>query len=430
MGDGPTNEDTRMNAHQPSTLRPTRRAISLGMVGVVMLAIGCTGSETDRSTSIDELPQLVFEEELRLGSVDDPVVGFTSIGDVWVSPAGELWLAERRAREIRVYDHEGALLRTYGRQGDGPGEFQSVGDFGLVGDTLWVSDGSLSRTTLFSLDGDVLETVTARVEIPVTDDFMGRPVTVNLFAHALRPDGLIGSTFVRMVRPNLPDSVVQVPQVVFNRQGEVVDTVEMVETTVSRRAEVIEYENGSSMIYHEPPAFDSGTSALELDNGAFALHWSALDGLGQGRILASLVAPTGDTTFLQRIQYDPRPVTGEYLDSLARRRTRSGLSRRDSLKLFDAARTALQRPDHHRPLGFPIAIGEGSLWTQLDPDDPATNQWLVFLEKERAIGTVALPVGAFPMWGDGTFVWVRENDEFDVPWLVRYRIGAPTRSQN
>lgn len=33
-----------------------------------------------------------------------------------------------------------------------------------------------------------------------------------------------------------------------------------------------------------------------------------------------------------------------------------------------------------------------------------------------------LPGSSRPLWGRGDTLWVAEPDEFDVPWLVRYRI--------
>ena len=65
-------------------------------------------------------------------------------------PAGR---TTARFHFVVEYDRQGQLVRTIGRQGDGPGEFRSPHRLGLVGDTLWVSDDSHRRLSFFGIDG-------------------------------------------------------------------------------------------------------------------------------------------------------------------------------------------------------------------------------------------------------------------------------------
>lgn len=55
--------------------------------------------------------------------------------------------------EVLVFSPVGEYLRTIGRQGPGPGEYQDPNYLGLLGDTLVVSDGTGLRADLFELDG-------------------------------------------------------------------------------------------------------------------------------------------------------------------------------------------------------------------------------------------------------------------------------------
>jgi hypothetical protein len=134
--------------------------------------------------------------------------------------------------------------------------------------------------------------------------------------------------------------------------------------------------------------------------------------------------PGGDTLFQKALRYDPRPVSSRYLDSLAASRAR-GPNVRDSLRFFDAYRSAIQFPEHHRPVRPPITVGSGAVWTKLDPDDQDANRWLFFLDREQVLGVLDLPAGATIRWTDGDDIWLSEPDAFDVPWLVRYRIVTP-----
>jgi hypothetical protein len=242
-----------------------------------------------------------------------------------------------------------------------------------------------------------------------------------VFPNKLRPDGFIESIFVRAIRANLPDSMADVPRVLFDRSGNVVDTLEMVETQVSRTANALQIGRATYYVYPDPPAIDSGTYEVALDSGSFAVHWSVGGEPALGSLTTSRRRANGDST-VTTLQYDPRPVTDSYRDSLAASRVRGRLSRSDSLALFEAYRSAQQLPPHHRPLRPPFAVGEATLWTRLDPDDAASNRWLVHRMDGGVWGTITLPAGAFPRWSRGETVWMAERDAFDVPWLVRYRM--------
>jgi hypothetical protein len=220
-----------------------------------------------------------------------------------------------------------------------------------------------------------------------------------------------------------------VPRVLFDRSGNVVDTLEMVRTLVSRPAKVVEFENRRSFVYLEPPARDSGTYQVDLEPGSFLVHWSVEGDPARGSLVAVRVGEGGDTTRTARLEYGARAVTDHYRDSLAASRVRGRLSTSDSLRLFEAYRSAQQLPPHHRPIWPPFVVGEaareGTLWTKLDPDDPGANRWLVFRQDGEPWGTLSLPMGDFPRWSGRDQLWIMERDDFDVPWLVRYRVTTP-----
>ena len=51
---------------------------------------------------------------------------FGSVTSVALGPGGEIFVADGRNREVRVFGLDGAHRRTFGREGEGPGEFQSL----------------------------------------------------------------------------------------------------------------------------------------------------------------------------------------------------------------------------------------------------------------------------------------------------------------
>jgi hypothetical protein len=109
---------------------------------------GCAGTE-DVPTAVvqsEELVRLVLEEDLWIGSRDDPRIGFSNIGTVALAGDGSLVVLERTDRQVRMYDPDsGDLVRAWGRGGSGPGEFQAPSWMGASGDTVWVGDMGLGR---------------------------------------------------------------------------------------------------------------------------------------------------------------------------------------------------------------------------------------------------------------------------------------------
>ena len=72
-------------------------------------------------------------------------------GDLEVGPNGDIYTFHGQEHNIRVHSAEGRLIRTIGRQGEGPGEFKGSGRMGILGDSLWVLDFGTYRYSFFRL---------------------------------------------------------------------------------------------------------------------------------------------------------------------------------------------------------------------------------------------------------------------------------------
>jgi hypothetical protein len=107
-------------------------------------------------------PSLV--KELQIGALEGPAeTTFAEISDVAVNGQGEIYVADRRLAEIRKFDKDGKHLLTFGRKGQGPGEFQSIRvlAIGRRGEVV-VFDDMLGRISVFS-DGGELRTTTKKL---------------------------------------------------------------------------------------------------------------------------------------------------------------------------------------------------------------------------------------------------------------------------
>ncbi len=61
---------------------------------------------------------------------------FGRVSSVALGPNQEVFVADRLNREISVFGLDGVHHRTFGRMGEGPGEFQSLNSLAWAGDRL------------------------------------------------------------------------------------------------------------------------------------------------------------------------------------------------------------------------------------------------------------------------------------------------------
>jgi hypothetical protein len=79
---------------------------------------------------------------------------FGAIGALTIDALGRIWVYDRQASELRVFDEHGAHVRTVGRSGEGPGEFSEV--VGLLWSpegNLWTVDQRAGRVSVFDSAG-------------------------------------------------------------------------------------------------------------------------------------------------------------------------------------------------------------------------------------------------------------------------------------
>jgi hypothetical protein len=72
---------------------------------------------------------------------------------------GMFFLPHSHDNRIQVFSPEGDYLRSFGRAGNGPGEFRNPLFQSLIGDTLAVFDHQQQRTTVYRTDGTLLDVI-------------------------------------------------------------------------------------------------------------------------------------------------------------------------------------------------------------------------------------------------------------------------------
>lgn len=94
---------------------------------------------------------------------DDTTVTFGWIADIDTDSKGSVYVVDGLSKTISVFDRSGVLIRRFGREGAGPGEFRAIVALRVIrGDTVKIFDSSLWRVTTFDSMGHVISTASPR----------------------------------------------------------------------------------------------------------------------------------------------------------------------------------------------------------------------------------------------------------------------------
>jgi hypothetical protein len=394
---------------------------------------------------VDELPRLVAVEDGRIGDFDDPNVGFSRVAGVAVDRDGNIHVLEALVPEIRVYSPDGELLRRIGRRGGGPGEFEGVPRFGVVGDTVWTVDSRSNRITLFDRSGVVLST--GRVEsvaIPLPGAFG------YLVPWTMLPDGRFTSHFGRVAgsRDDAPTGVrptdsIPVPFVRFAATGAVVDTIGWAGRPPPRMWRppweddtILEFVQVGSRRLLAPRPPTTMPWWLPLPDGYVLVEIPPATS-PDGEFTVTRIGLAGDTVYSRPFRYRAVRYSAAELDTVAARVARgegdgvvamvaAGGGRPavppDWEVTARALRGAMRFPEFRVPIDYPWASHDESLWIRLAGDAGPTARWVLLDAAGRPRGQLELPAHTRIMWSHGDVFWAVEPDEYDVPWVVRYSI--------
>lgn len=347
-----------------------------------------------------------LEEDLRIGAVDgDSVRQFGSIPGIAVDPAGRIYVLDRGAGEVRIFDPTGQFIRSTGRPGEGPGELSAASAVLLGrGDTILVPDLRNQRVQRFLADGSDA----GSFQLSLRD---GIPLE-----WGPRPDGRV----LEQIRtlPMTEDDVSRVLVLVLAGNGEIADTL-----AAMRAGEAMHIVNGEPRM----TVFGAEPMWTPLSNGGIAIGRNSEYSL---RILA----PDGRLETLSRMPYERR-VFGD-----ADRRRLQDLLRRhfegrgpDRARMIQSMSYAAHYPVFARLFGGP----RGSVWVQhardvpsLELDDMArfdvralgAARWDVLDREGRFLGTLDTPAGFDPMVADDEAVYGIDHDELGVEYVVRLRV--------
>lgn len=417
------------------------------IAALCILITGCDRPPAAGEQDMDALPVLVAEAESRIGSFEDPDVGFSVVSGVDVDDRGHTYVLEASVPEIRVYDVDGSVLRRIGRRGEGPGEFGSAPRFGVVGDTVWAVDLRINRITLFDREGNLLSTGRAEgVEVPVPNGY------AHVLPWRMRGDGKFTSHLARLAylgRDDPPTDVrptdrIPVPLVLFDATGGVTDTIGWAgrppprmwrpPSEESAPPELVQIGDRRLMAPTPPSTLPWWEP---LPDGYLLVESPLARSADEGTVSVTRIGLADDTVYSRELRYRPRRYSSADLDSIAVRAARgeaggmvpfspAGQARPapdDVDAVARALRGAMTFPEFQVEIQSVWLAQDGSLWLRRRVADGSPAHWVAIDPDGRVRGRLELPSNVRMMWGDGDVIWVVEPDDHDVQWLVRYRIG-------
>lgn len=347
------------------------------------------------------------EPTLQIGAMegDEAYLLFRVWGAARLSD-GRIAVANNRAPDVRIFDAEGRHLRTFGRRGEGPEDFNSPVLVGtLPGDTLVVVDRLLRRINLYHPDEGFIRGATAVPEI------LGYLLTEGMFSS--------GSVLIQrsIWTEDLPNGLFRFPTLYLSVApdgslehdfGELPGD----ETVFSAR----EVEGGVMTMSSERPFGRSPRVAVAGDRFFFG---------PQDTYEIEVREQNGTLTRLIRRDKAPAPVTDAHVSSLMEEildETTDTDQNREFRRMFREAPI----PELHPAYGYIYADALGFLWVEEYrlPGD-RTRFTTIFDPEGRMVGSLTLPE-RFQVFEIGEdYLLGRGVDDLGVEYLRLYRLSRP-----
>ena len=308
------------------------------------------------------------------------------VGRVAEGPNGRLAWTDGRASEFLIRDATGKV-RTVGRSGSGPGDFQRVSQLGWFGDTVWASDGRLPRVTFFSDTGRLLRVETATPQV----------------GWLPRPDGrLVGVGWMPLGTPTPPPFVV-----VSQHPGELRrDTIKLF-----TNAPVEQFNLPPAGALNPQPFYFRTVTGESHDGSRFC---SAGPDGGATRI--ECINDRGRSVVNVLLTLKPRPLSEAVYDSMIVLFARGGRTQQ-------GMRDLIKRPRNLPPVMSMLVEPSGMIWLRRSHEYEPVAVWT----RLRADGVVrdelSIPKHIRVMSPNDDSFWAATADNDGLETLHKCRIG-------
>ena len=236
-----------------------------------------------------DAPLFTFEEVLQLRQDEDrPETLMYQAGMFIRGDDGRFYVTDRGNSRIAVFGADGAFSHSFGRDGEGPGEFRSPMLMYVRDGEACIFDAMLRRTSIFGTDGTFKRTLTSP-----------RSTSMTMYLYPL-PDERLVQFSINLIRDDPEEMKLQYIVTTLTTAGDTLGLVESAAIGMGRSVPLPRYRTsvtadryfGTQSIAMYYPGF--GTMAYRTDEPV--IHWHGLD---------------GHLTREIRLELDPEPVTDE-----------------------------------------------------------------------------------------------------------------------
>ncbi len=353
-------------------------------------------------------------ETLRLGDSNDPAgTIFGRIVAATVDDAGRIYVMDALSYDVRVFSPTGRLELTMGRRGRGPGEFERPVAMGLIGRTLWASDGTLRRTVFFNAAGRP-DSSTLVSYVPPTGFTPAPPVAVASDGSTIIIPNAAGD---RMVAPD-PDPL----PIVRVSSSAKVDTLHLLD--LRGIAVNVDMGDGRGAFAQLPlptapmrsVATDGSLLAVVEQQGGAASTFRLIVKDGRGRVVGERAVP-----------YTPVRVPAQWRDSVLKSYDRPGAPPAQQ-QMMRRITSALTFPATFPPVARLQVGADGTVWVRL-AGTSSTAHWLVFDSRATQIGSVQLPASMTILHATRQSILASGLSAHGEPVVVRYAVSSGTSGQ-
>ena len=388
---------------------------------LILTALAFVACLSETTTAGFSDSRLEAVEELRIGSVDDLDLSFTWFRQLEVGPDGTIYTLHPQEYAVRAYSPTGTAVRTIGREGEGPGEFDRPSSMGLLGDTLWVLDHGLYRISYFALSGELIKS--RNIPIDMGDQDYSPP----------RPRGLLSDGSISGASPSWSQQVAS-GELTKSAILRIDSVCRIVDTIAGYSVENTSWEVTDPNDQRAPRSYQSqpftDTEIVTVSEHiplVVRVNRQVHNIVDEAVLGVTAVSFDGDTIFSRSYSHTPISIDESLVDSLVNSRAERAASSPfpgapTAERAADWARSSLYVPEYHPPVSASLVGKDGSVWLCAEKTGGPSVDWRMISPSGEPIGTVALPVRFRPMEADGNLVWGTDYDELDVPYIVRYRI--------
>ena len=342
--------------------------------------------------SIEEAPKgsVSFERVTAFGDTEEFYFG--QLGSITVDDSDRVYLADGREGLIHVYHSDGSYIRSLGRKGGGPGEFQSITSMQSDHSLLYVMDIIQRRLTAFHLDDLSLAfTLNPGSE---QDEITGNPVDFAILSNG----NLL--VFHRSIVPENDTVWQQDNASIFDRDGQVL------------KANIFNFEPSKRTFLQTDQGFVNMTFPFTNRSVTFA----GLDDL--------LYYGFNDRMFIQVFNMD-----GSYHRAIYYDHPNAPFNHQHYLDQFrnnEIIHEALQRLE--MPALMPafsrfFVDDENRIWVNIINDDQSTTEWWILNDDGSRLAVFHTDARNIYQFVKNGYVYVIEYDEKGAREMVKYRIG-------